>query len=57
MNIFSETIFFYLTAAVLDFLKKGVNSPDSMKLMMADDLGDKIPSNVTPWHADDKKHH
>lgn len=42
--------------AVLDFLKKGVNSLDSMKLMMADDLGGKIPSNVTPWHADDKKH-
>lgn len=44
--------------AVLDFLKKVTNSPNDVKLMMmSDGIGGKIPSNVTPWHADDKKKH
>ena len=41
----------------MDFLKTATDSPNSVKMMMADDVGGKIPSNVTPWHADDKKHH
>ena len=49
-------ISFIFTAKMLEFLTKAVNSPNDLALLMADDMGGKMPSNVTPWHADEKSH-
>ena len=46
----------YLAAKMLEFLTKAANSPNDLALLMADDMGAKMPSNVTPWHADQKSH-
>ena len=46
----------YLAAKMLEFLSKAANSPNDLALLMADDMGAKMPSNVTPWHADQKSH-
>ncbi|XP_044164386.1 thioredoxin domain-containing protein 5-like isoform X2 [Acropora muricata] len=43
-------------AKMLEFLSKAANSPNDLALLMADDMGAKMPSNVTPWHADQKSH-
>ena len=41
---------------MLEFLTKAANSPNDLALLMADDMGVKMPSNVTPWHAGQKSH-
>ncbi|KAJ7371521.1 hypothetical protein OS493_024861 [Desmophyllum pertusum] len=45
--------------AVLAFAQKASSAPNDLKMTMSDDISDphKIPSNVTPWHADDTEHH
>ncbi|PFX16419.1 protein disulfide-isomerase A3-like [Stylophora pistillata] len=42
--------------AVLQFMQKAIKAPNDMKLTMSDDVSE-TPSNVTPWHAEDKKSH
>ena len=46
----------YLAAKMLEFLTKAANSPNDLALLMADDMGAKMPSDVTPWHAHQKSH-
>lgn len=42
--------------AIMEFLEKAVQSPNDVKMLMSDDMGSKIPSNVSPWHANEKIH-
>lgn len=45
--------------ALLAFAQKASSAPNDLKMMMSDDISDphKIPSNVTPWQAEDTAHH
>lgn len=45
--------------AVLAFAQKASSKPNDLKMTMSDDISDphKIPSNVTPWQAEETPHH
>lgn len=47
------------TDAVVAFAQKASSAPNDLKLTMSDDISDphKIPSNVTPWQAEETAHH
>jgi len=47
------------TEAVVAFARKASLAPNDLKMTMSDDISDphKIPSNVTPWHAEETGHH
>ena len=56
---FDHVLLLIFLDAVLAFAQKASSAPNDLKMTMSDDLSDphKIPSNVTPWHAEETGHH